>query len=88
MLSGPASQYNCVRALHARHTITWRLFGDGGSAMVGMGQIREHGALCLSKHADSGIRRRRADHVSNNFKVYTQYDIVDKYEFTRFFLKK
>ena len=56
--------------------------------MVGMGQIREHGALCLSKHADSGIRRRRADHVSNNFKVYTQYDIVDKYEFTRFFLKK
>ena len=67
VLSGPPGQHNSIRALHARDTATWRLFGNGGTTVVGMGQIREHGALCLSEYADPGIRCRRANHVSNNF---------------------
>lgn len=64
MLFGPPSQHNRVRSLHARHTIARWLFGNDCSAVVSMGQIREYGALRLSEHADPGIRRRRAYHVS------------------------
>lgn len=72
MLFGSAGQHNRVRALHARDAVARRLFGDGGPTVAGMGKIREYGALCLSEHANPGIRRWRTDHVSTrvNFRIF------------------
>lgn len=61
LLFRPSGQHNSVRALHARYATAGRVFGDSGSAVARVGQIREHGALRLSEHANPGIRRRRAD---------------------------
>lgn len=63
LLSGSAGEHHRVRALHASDAAFGRLPGDGGPTVVSVGPIRQHGALRLSKHADSGVRRWRADHV-------------------------
>jgi len=63
LLPGLAGEHHRVRALYAGNATFGRLFGDVGSTMASMGQIRQHGALRLSEHADSGVRRRRTDHV-------------------------
>lgn len=66
LLPGSAGEHHRVRALHPGDATFGRLFGDG-STVASVGQIHQHGALRLSEHADSRVRRRRTDHVRLHF---------------------
>lgn len=67
LLLGPPGEHNRVCTLHAGDAATGWLFGDSGPAVARVGQVREHGPLRLSEHADPRVRRRRADHVSGDY---------------------
>lgn len=96
LLPGSAGEHHRVRALHAGDATPGWLFGDVGPTVVSMGQIRQHGALCLSEYADSGVRLRRTDHVrlyflftaTRNFSIIKILRTIYKNNFTFFFLTK
>lgn len=80
LLPGSAGEHHRVRALHAGDATPGWLFGDVGPTVVSMGQIRQHGALRLSEHADSGVRLRRTYHV----RLYFLFATRDFFEYQNF----
>lgn len=63
VLPGSTGEHYRLRPLYTRDAAFGRLPGDGGPTVASVGPLCKHGALCLSEHADSGVRRRRTDHV-------------------------